>query len=159
MRKINKIIASNVIKNFRIQDNYAFNILLQLSGINNKLTIDHLGYLIGPIINSGGRLNSSNYGVELLSTDNLEIIKDRSNKLIALNNKRKIIEQNIQSPDPEWIMKIGLIHSTQKHQSWQSCRRIAANWYKVLHTSAILRYEKCMENSTVKIVLRGKGIK
>jgi len=30
-----------------------------------------------------------------LSTDNLEIIKDRSNKLIALNNKRKIIEQNI----------------------------------------------------------------
>ena len=33
--------------------------------------------------------------MELLSTDNLEIIKDRSNKLIALNNKRKLIEQNI----------------------------------------------------------------
>jgi single-stranded-DNA-specific exonuclease len=36
-----------------------------------------------------------NYGVELLSTDNLKIIKDRANKLIKLNNKRKIIEQNI----------------------------------------------------------------
>jgi single-stranded-DNA-specific exonuclease len=36
-----------------------------------------------------------NYGVELLSTDDFEIIKDRSKKLINLNNKRKIIEQNI----------------------------------------------------------------
>jgi single-stranded-DNA-specific exonuclease len=42
-----------------------------------------------------GRLNNSNYGVELLSTDDFDIIKDRSNKLISLNNKRKIIEQNI----------------------------------------------------------------
>jgi single-stranded-DNA-specific exonuclease len=63
--------------------------------MKKKLTVDDLGFLIGPIINSGGRLNNSNYGVELLSTDNLEIIKDRSSKLIALNNKRKIIEQNI----------------------------------------------------------------
>src|SRR6056300_1169924 len=75
LRKINKIIARNTIDNFKIQNN--------------------LGFLIGPIINSGGRLNNSNYGVELLTTDNIEIIKDRSNKLIALNNKRKIIEQNI----------------------------------------------------------------
>ena len=60
-----------------------------------KLSINDLGFLIGPIINSGGRLNNSNYGVELLSTDNLETIKDRAKKLINLNNKRKIIEQNI----------------------------------------------------------------
>ena len=95
LRKINKIIASNVIKNFRIQDNYAFNILLQLSGVNNKLTIDHLGYLIGPIINSGGRLGYSNFATELLSSNNHEIVKKRSIKLIKLNNKRKEIEKNI----------------------------------------------------------------
>ncbi len=59
------------------------------------MTVNDLGFLIGPIINSGGRLNNSNYGVELLSTDNLDIIKDRSNRLIALNEKRKIIEKNI----------------------------------------------------------------
>ena len=51
--------------------------------------------MIGPIINAWGRLNFSKYGVELLSSDNYEIIKDRANKLINLNNKRKIIEQNI----------------------------------------------------------------
>ena len=95
LRKINKIIAQNTIDNFKIQNNLALNHIFEQFNLKKKLTTDDLGFLIGPIINSGGRLNKSNYGVELLSTDNLEIIKDRSSKLIALNNKRKIIEQNI----------------------------------------------------------------
>ena len=95
LRKINKIIAQNTIDNFKIQNNLALNHIFEQFNLKKKLTIDDLGFLIGPIINSGGRLNKSNYGVELLSTDNLEIIKDRSSKLIALNNKRKIIEQSI----------------------------------------------------------------
>jgi len=95
LRKINKIIARNTINKFKTQNNLALNYIFEQYNIKRKLSVDDLGFLIGPIINSGGRLNSSNYGVELLSTDNLEIIKDRSNKLIALNNKRKIIEQNI----------------------------------------------------------------
>jgi single-stranded-DNA-specific exonuclease len=95
LRKINKIIARNTINNFKIQNNLALNYIFEQYKMKKKLTVDDLGFLIGPIINSGGRLNNSNYGVELLSTDNLEIIKDRSSKLIALNNKRKIIEQNI----------------------------------------------------------------
>ena len=95
LRKINKIIARNTIENFKIQNNLALNHIFEQFNLKKKLTIDDLGFLIGPIINSGGRLNKSNYGVELLSTDNLEIIKDRSSKLIALNNKRKILEQII----------------------------------------------------------------
>ena len=95
LRKINKIIARNAIDNLNIQNNLALNHLLQQHNLKNKLTVDDLGFLVGPIINSGGRLNNSNYGVELLSTDDLNIINDRSNKLINLNNKRKIIEQNI----------------------------------------------------------------
>ena len=63
--------------------------------LKEKLTIEDLGFLIGPIINAGGRLNYSKYGVELLSSDDYEIIKNRSFKLINLNEKRKKIEQNI----------------------------------------------------------------
>jgi single-stranded-DNA-specific exonuclease len=95
LRKINKIIGRYTIDNFNIRNNLALNHLFQQYNLKKKLTVDDLGFLVGPIINSGGRLNNSNYGVELLSTDNLNIIKDRSNKLINLNNKRKIIEQNI----------------------------------------------------------------
>jgi single-stranded-DNA-specific exonuclease len=95
LRKINKIIAQNTIDNFKIKNNLAFKHIFDQYDLKKKLTVDDLGFLIGPIINSGGRLNNSNYGVELLSTDDLDIIKDRSNKLITLNNKRKKIEQNI----------------------------------------------------------------
>jgi single-stranded-DNA-specific exonuclease len=95
LRKINRIIAHNTIDNFNIKNYVALNYLFEQYNLKKKLTIDDLGFLIGPIINAGGRLNNSNYGVELLCTDNEEIIKDRAKKLINLNNKRKIIEQNI----------------------------------------------------------------
>jgi single-stranded-DNA-specific exonuclease len=95
LRKINRIIALNIIDNFNIQNLVALNYIFNQYNLKKKLTIDDLGFLIGPIINAGGRLNNSNYGVELLSSDNLEVIKDRAKKLIKLNNKRKIIEQNI----------------------------------------------------------------
>jgi len=95
LRKINKIIARSSINNFNLKNNIALNYIFEKYGLKKELTIDDLGFLIGPIINAGGRLNNSNYGVELLSSDDLDIVKDRSEKLIALNNKRKIIEKNI----------------------------------------------------------------
>jgi single-stranded-DNA-specific exonuclease len=94
-RKINKIIAKNTMENFNLKNNPALSYLFDQYNYNKKITIDDLGFLIGPIINAGGRLNFSRYGVELLSSDNYEIIKDRAIKLINLNNKRKKIEQNI----------------------------------------------------------------
>ena len=95
LRRINKIIANITIKNFNLKENKAINYIFEKNHLKKKLTTDDLGFLIGPIINAGGRLNNSNYGVELLSTDEQEIIKDRSDRLINLNNKRKLIEENI----------------------------------------------------------------
>jgi single-stranded-DNA-specific exonuclease len=95
IRKINKIIAQNTIDHFNLKNNLALSYIFDHFNLKKKICIDDLGFLIGPIINAGGRLNYSKYGVELLSTDNQEIIKDRANKLINLNNKRKKIEQNI----------------------------------------------------------------
>src|SRR6056300_1715946 len=60
LRKINKIIAHNTLDNFKIQNNLALNHIFQQFNIKKKLTIDDLGFLIGPLINSGGRLNNSN---------------------------------------------------------------------------------------------------
>mgnify|MGYP006157642587 FL=1 len=46
-------------------------------------------------MNAGGRLGKSNYATELLSTDNIDIINERSLELIKLNNNRKDIETTI----------------------------------------------------------------
>ena len=92
LRKLNRLIALNVLKNFNINKNIAFNELFNLNCKKNKLNINDLGYLIGPILNAGGRLGKSSYASELLSSNSLDIVKIRSNDLIKLNNKRKEIE-------------------------------------------------------------------
>ena len=60
---------------------------------SNKFNYDDLGYLIGPILNSGGRLNKSNLATKLIISTNKEEIKKISNQLIDLNDKRKQIEK------------------------------------------------------------------
>ena len=92
LRKLNRLIALTVLKNFDINKNIAFNELFNLNNKKNKLNVNDLGYLIGPILNAGGRLGKSSFASELLSTDNLEIVNIKSNELIKLNNKRKEIE-------------------------------------------------------------------
>ena len=95
IRKLNRLIAITTLKHFDINKNIAFNTLFNLNDKKNKLNINDLGYLIGPILNAGGRLGKSSYATELLSSDNIDIINIRSDELIKLNNKRKEIEKLI----------------------------------------------------------------
>ena len=92
IRKLNRLIALTSLKDFDINKNIAFNELFTLNDKKNKLNIDDLGYLIGPILNAGGRLGKSSYATELLSSDNIDVVNVKSNELIRLNNKRKKIE-------------------------------------------------------------------
>ena len=95
LRKFNKILASNVIRNFKLENNLAFKTIFDQLCLKKKLTVDDLGYLIGPIINSGGRLGFSNFGTELLSSNNIKTLQKKSLQLINLNNKRKKLEKKI----------------------------------------------------------------
>jgi len=92
LRKLNRLIALSALKNFDITKNLPLKTLFELNNKKNKININDLGYLIGPILNAGGRLGESKYATELLSSNNSQIVNDRSNNLIRLNNKRKEIE-------------------------------------------------------------------
>jgi single-stranded-DNA-specific exonuclease len=95
LRNLNRLIALDVFKKFDINKNLAFNELFNLNNKKNKITINDLGYLIGPILNSGGRLAKSNYATILLSSNDIKNVNAKSNELIKLNNKRKEIESLI----------------------------------------------------------------
>ena len=92
LRKLNRLIALEVLKDFDIKKNLAINELFELNEKKNKLNISDLGYLIGPILNAGGRLGKSSYASQLLSSDDLDIVNIKSIELIKLNNRRKEIE-------------------------------------------------------------------
>ena len=95
LRKLNRLIALNALKNFDITKNLPLNTLFILNEKKNKIDINDLGYLIGPILNAGGRLGKSQYATELLSSNNDLVVNDRCKSLIKLNDKRKEIESLI----------------------------------------------------------------
>ena len=95
LRRINRIISINALKTFKLNNDSILSELFFLGNKNGGFSIDDLGYFIGPILNAGGRLGKSSYATELLSTNNIEIIKRRSRELIKLNEKRKKIESII----------------------------------------------------------------
>ena len=95
LRKLNRLIALNALKNFDITKNSPINTLFKLSEKKNRININDLGFLIGPILNAGGRLGKSQYATELLSSNNDLVVNDRSKSLIKLNDKRKEIENLI----------------------------------------------------------------
>ena len=95
LRKLNRLIALNTLKNFDITKNSPINTLFKLNEKKNRININDLGFLIGPILNAGGRLGKSQYATELLSSNNDLVVNDRSKSLIKLNDKRKVIENLI----------------------------------------------------------------
>ena len=95
LRKINRYIALDLIKKFRIKDNIVFKTIYELCEKKNNFTIEDLGFLIGPIINSGGRVSSSQIAADLLISENLHVVREKSLELIKLNKVRKEIENKI----------------------------------------------------------------
>ena len=95
IRKLNRLIAINTLNNCDIEKNPPLKKLFELNNKKNKICINDLGYLIGPILNAGGRLGKSEYATEVLSTTNDKIINNKCKDLIRLNEKRKEIENLI----------------------------------------------------------------
>ena len=95
LRYINRIIAKNILQNFDFNKNYFFNKLFEISKINRPLNIEDLGFLIGPMINSSGRIGNPNKAVNLLIATENDLIDKLISELIELNKKRKNIEENI----------------------------------------------------------------
>ena len=64
--------------------------LIEISGLSDKvITYYHIGFIIGPLINASGRIESANTAMELFLSDNDDEILNLANKLKELNDERK----------------------------------------------------------------------
>ena len=95
LRFINRFIAIKTLNELDINKLISIKKIYEILDRNNKISVNDLGYLIGPILNAGGRLNNSNCAAILLSSDDENEIEIMTKKLINLNNKRKNFEQLI----------------------------------------------------------------
>jgi len=93
LRKLNRIIAKNVLDNFDVTNNFIFNEIYKINDKKKNLDITDLAFLIAPLFNAAGRIDKAEKVVNLLTTSDIH----EKNKIILdlhkFNNKRKNIEE------------------------------------------------------------------
>ena len=94
LRGLNRNIVKKAYKEYNYKNLDFINYFYEKKKISNKFDYDDFGYLIGPILNSAGRLNKSNLATKLIISSKKDEILKISNQLIDLNKKRKQIENN-----------------------------------------------------------------
>lgn len=108
IRKLNRVLTVKALNSPSINNFISFKIIRDKILKNKKITIEDLGFIIGPILNSGGRLGHSDLATKLLSSNNENEILKISNKLIFLNEKRKNLENKA-------LKRIDLNKLSKKH--------------------------------------------
>ncbi len=94
--KFNRAFVKQGIKIINKTKNIGLNALIQESSINQFLNEYHLGFIIGPRINAGGRVGNSRTGVNLLTSKDSNMSNILSKKLCDFNNLRKSIENKVE---------------------------------------------------------------
>lgn len=89
---INRVFVSHGLKLMAKRKNAGIAALSNLTKIDTKPKSYHLGYVIGPRINAGGRVGQGGLGATLLSTESEEKAHDIAFQLEKLNQERKALE-------------------------------------------------------------------
>ena len=69
--------------------------LLELAGLNGKISVGQLVFSIAPKINAAGRLGDANRAVELLVTDDVDRARVLAKELDEENKRRQLIQQAV----------------------------------------------------------------
>src|SRR5690606_36243217 len=69
--------------------------LADIAGIDRPLTAYHLGFMLGPRVNAGGRVGDSGLGVRLLTTGDAAEARRLAEELDRHNRERQEIEQRV----------------------------------------------------------------
>lgn len=89
---INRALVTQGIKMMARRGNVGLAALSDVAGVAEAPEAYHLGFVLGPRINAGGRVGESSLGADLLSTDDAQHAAELAKRLEALNHERRDIE-------------------------------------------------------------------
>lgn len=92
---VNRAFVSQGLKVMKNRENIGLRNLSDVAGLSEEPNAYHLGFVVGPRINAGGRVGKSSLGAELLSTYDDDHAKKLSDILNNHNSQRKDIEKNV----------------------------------------------------------------
>ena len=92
LQGLNRAYVTQGLKILQKQANVGLKALMQVSAIQEKPIPYHLGFLLGPRINAGGRIGQADLGAQLLSTRDPAFAHTIATELNELNQERKAME-------------------------------------------------------------------
>ncbi|MBY0462580.1 MAG: single-stranded-DNA-specific exonuclease RecJ [Alphaproteobacteria bacterium] len=92
---LNRAFVTQGLKVLKGRQNLGLSILSDISGVNEAISTYHLGFILGPRINAGGRVGQANLGSLLLTTDDKMEAQKIANSLNQFNLQRQEIEKQV----------------------------------------------------------------
>jgi single-stranded-DNA-specific exonuclease len=89
---INRALVAQGIKVARRNANPGLAALVAVAGVNEPIDAYHLGFVIGPRVNAGGRVGAADLGARLLATDDPALAAELAQRLDGHNRERREIE-------------------------------------------------------------------
>ncbi|ADE30055.1 single-stranded-DNA-specific exonuclease RecJ [Rickettsia prowazekii] len=89
---LNRAFVTAGLKVMQQRQNIGIKTLYDIAGLDEIPQCYHLGFILGPRINAGGRVGKSNLGANLLATNCHNEANKLANELEKHNNERKVIE-------------------------------------------------------------------
>ncbi|HJD60234.1 MAG TPA: single-stranded-DNA-specific exonuclease RecJ [Rickettsia endosymbiont of Omalisus fontisbellaquei] len=89
---LNRAFVASGLKVMQQRQNIGIKTLYDMAGLNEIPKCYHLGFVLGPRINAGGRVGKSSLGANLLSTSCISEANKLALELEKHNNERKVIE-------------------------------------------------------------------
>ena len=118
---INRAFVKQGLKVMQNRENIGLKTLSDIAGIRELATTYHLGYIIGPRINAGGRVGTSYFGSKLLASHDEDEVHDLARRLDQFNLERKSIEKQ--------ALEEALIQAESKCSHLSTIFVAADNWH------------------------------
>jgi single-stranded-DNA-specific exonuclease len=107
LRGINRAIVSQGLKVMSRWSHAGMKALAEVGGLTGSPSAYHLGFVLGPRINAGGRVGKADLGARLLSSDDASECAAIAAELDALNAERKQIESDVLDAAQAQILEAG----------------------------------------------------
>ena len=92
---LNRAFVAAGLKILKQRKNLGLREICDLAGLDEEPSAYHLGFVIGPRINAGGRVGKSDLGATILSSEDEEEVKAIAQQLETFNKQRKEIEVQV----------------------------------------------------------------
>ena len=92
---LNRAMVTQGLKILKSKKNLGLKTLLNICGIETHPNIYHIGYMLGPRINAGGRVGKSSHGANLLLNSNPKEVFKIATELEQFNKERQYLEKDV----------------------------------------------------------------